>query len=270
MAWIELQEVSLEYKSYRHKFVGQEVLSKTPALQDVNLDVRDKEFVSIVGPSGCGKTTLLRLVAGLLSPDAGQILLDGIPVNGPSEKLAMVFQNIALLPWRTARKNVELALELRHHRAVTGEEASRVGKYLELVGLKGFENYFPHKLSGGMQQRVGLARALAVEPEVLLMDEPFGALDAQTRTLLQDELLKICSQFSTTILFITHDIDEAIYLSDRVTIMTRRPGCVKQILDIDLPTPRYEFDTRSSPRFLEFRRLAWSSIKEEIEGSEAP
>ncbi len=266
MARIDVQGVTLHYKTYKERFVGREVTARTPALDDVTLSIGDKEFVSIVGPSGCGKTTLLRLVAGLLLPDAGRILIDGAAVDGPSEDLAMVFQNIALLPWNTARENVELSIELRHHRPLVREESTRIARYLELVGLKGFEDYYPHKLSGGMQQRVGLARALAVEPEVLLMDEPFGALDAQTRTLLQEELLKICGHYSTTILFVTHDIDEAVYLSDRVIIMTRRPGRVKQILDIDLPNPRYEFDTRSSARFLDLRSQAWSAIKAEIEG----
>ncbi len=233
-------------------------------LRDVNISLEKDEFVSIVGPSGCGKTTLLRIAAGLIETDAGQILIDGNLVNGPSPNVAVVFQQPGLLPWRTARKNAEFALEVFYHRPLKGDEQKQVEQFLNLVGLKGFEGYYPHQLSGGMQQRVGLARALLRKPEVLLMDEPFGALDAQTRLILQDELLRIRHREAQTVLFVTHDLDEAIYLSDKVAILTKRPGCVKKVLEVDLQQPRYDYDVRSHPRFLDLRRTAWETLKAEI------
>jgi ABC-type nitrate/sulfonate/bicarbonate transport system ATPase subunit len=221
------------------------------ALYDISLAIRKNEFVSLLGPSGCGKTTLIRIIAGLLTADRGEVLVNAQTVNAPGRDRCMVFQQFGLLPWRTVVSNVEFGLEIdgmaKDERRTTAE------KYLELVGLKGFENYFPHQISGGMQQRVGIARALSKKPEILLMDEPFGAVDAQTREQLQEELLKIWAQTETTVVFVTHSIDEAIYLSDRVVVMQARPGRIKEEVKIDLPRPRWEGDIKADPRFAQLR-----------------
>jgi len=235
------------------------------ALADFNLMLGGGRFVSVVGPSGCGKTTLLRMAAGLIVPDSGTIKLDGAVLTGPSPKMSMVFQGIGLMPWKTIEGNVALGIQLQaHRRKLTAAERQFVYDTLALVGLKGFEHYYPHQLSGGMQQRVGLARALVRQPEILLMDEPFGALDAQTRTVLQDELLTLWGRVKSTVLFITHDLDEAIYLSDTVVIMGRRPGRIKQVLDVKLPQPRTSYDARAESEFARLRSIAWQSIKEEL------
>ena len=236
------------------------------ALEDFTLTVDSGRFVTVVGPSGCGKTTLLRMAAGLVpSDDGGVIRIDGELLAGPSPKMSMVFQGIGLMPWKSIFDNVALGLQLQAHRSkLTGDERERIAATLALVGLTGFERYYPHQLSGGMQQRVGLARALVRQPEILLMDEPFGALDAQTRAVLQDELLAIWNRVKSTVLFITHDLDEAIYLSDRVVIMSRRPGRIKQVLEVNLPRPRFSYDARAEPEFARLRSIAWQSIKEEL------
>jgi NitT/TauT family transport system ATP-binding protein len=235
------------------------------AVDGFSLKVDTGRFVTVVGPSGCGKTTLLRMAAGLMPMDSGQIMLDGILLENPSPKMSMVFQGIGLMPWKTIRDNVALGLQLQSHRAtLTADENQNVRATLEMVGLKGFESYYPYQLSGGMQQRVGLARALVRQPEVLLMDEPFGALDAQTRAVLQDELLGLWMRTKSTVLFITHDLDEAIYLSDTVVIMCRRPGRIKEVLDVRLPQPRYSYDVRAEKEFVRLRNIAWKSIKEEL------
>ncbi len=235
------------------------------AIDDFNLKVEGGRFVTVVGPSGCGKTTLLRMAAGLIPSDVGEIRLDGKVLLRPSPKMSMVFQGIGLMPWRTIAGNVAMGVELQAHRQkLTTEESGAVDAALAMVGLSGFERYYPHQLSGGMQQRVGLARALVRQPEILLMDEPFGALDAQTRTVLQDELLALWGRVRSTVLFITHDLDEAIYLSDRVVIMRRRPGRIKEVLHVALPHPRYGYDARSDKEFARLRSVAWRSIKEEL------
>ncbi|HKT19410.1 MAG TPA: ABC transporter ATP-binding protein [Stellaceae bacterium] len=235
------------------------------ALDDFSLKIDGGRFVSVVGPSGCGKTTLLRMAAGLIPSDSGEIRLDGIALQNPSPKMSMVFQGIGLMPWKTIIDNVALGVQLQAHRAkLTDGELQRVEATLALVGLSGFERYYPHQLSGGMQQRVGLARALVRQPEILLMDEPFGALDAQTRTVLQDELLTLWGRVKSTVLFITHDLDEAIYLSDKVVVMGRRPGRIKEVLEVNLPQPRYGYDTRAEKEFARLRSIAWQSIKEEL------
>jgi NitT/TauT family transport system ATP-binding protein len=235
------------------------------ALADFSLKVDGGRFVSVVGPSGCGKTTLLRMAAGLMPWDGGEIRLDGDELTGPSPKMSMVFQAIGLMPWKSVQSNVALGIQLQaHRRTLTGQETELVGATLAMVGLKGFEHYYPYQLSGGMQQRVGLARALVRQPEILLMDEPFGALDAQTRAVLQDELLSLWGRVKSTVLFITHDLDEAIYLSDLVVIMGRRPGRIKQVLQVKLPRPRYSYDVRAEPEFARLRSIAWQSIKEEL------
>ncbi|MPZ82980.1 MAG: ATP-binding cassette domain-containing protein [Actinophytocola sp.] len=230
-----------------------------PVLADVNFEVREQEFVAVIGPSGCGKTTLIKIIHGLLPAEHGVVELNGKPVTNPSTACGFVFQHAGLLPWRTAQKNVEFGLETkgvaRAERARVAEEA------LTLVGLTGFEDYYPHQLSGGMQQRVGLARALARGPDVLLMDEPFGALDAQTRERMQEELLKINELTKKTVVFVTHDLDEAVYLADRVVVLAARPGRVREIVDINLPRPRPPAaDTKSMAEFVDKRRLIWSLI----------
>ncbi len=255
----ELDIVSVR-KSYRSP-TGENLL----ALADFSLKIGGGRFVTVVGPSGCGKTTLLRMAAGLVPTDVGEIRLDGARLTGPSPKMSMVFQGIGLMPWKTVAGNVTLGIQLQAHRhKLADKELGLVNSTLELVGLKGFEHYYPHQLSGGMQQRVGLARALVRQPEILLMDEPFGALDAQTRAVLQDELLSLWGRVNSTVLFITHDLDEAIYLSDLVVIMSRRPGRIKQVLEVKLPQPRYRYDARAEPEFARLRSIAWQSIKEEL------
>jgi NitT/TauT family transport system ATP-binding protein len=221
-------------------------------LDDVSFDVHEQEFVSILGPSGCGKTTLARILVGIEPLDRGDILLDGKPAGPPGEGRCLVFQNYGLLAWRTVRENVELGLELRG--VPKGEREEQANKYIELVGLAGFEKHFPHQISGGMQQRTGLARALSMQPRLLLMDEPFGSLDAQMRTLLQDSLLRICEATRTTVLFVTHSVEEAVYLSDRILIFSARPGRQVAEVNVDLPKPRYDYDARSDPRFTDIRK----------------
>jgi len=232
-----------------------------PVLDDLSLAVADLEFVAIVGPSGCGKSTFLRIVDGLVPPDSGTIRLNGAVVNGPGHGRGMVFQSFDLFPWRTAIGNVEFGLEMKN--LPRAERRDRARHWIELVGLQGFENSYPHELSGGMQQRVGIARALAIEPEVLLMDEPFGALDVQTRDLLQDELLAIWQRERKTVLFVTHSIEEAIYLADRVLIFTPRPARIERVVDIPFGRPRCE-DMKSDPVFVELRREIWQSLKQGV------
>jgi sulfonate transport system ATP-binding protein len=230
------------------------------ALYNVSLTIRKNEFVSLLGPSGCGKTTLIRIIAGLLPPDRGEIVVNGRPVTAPGRDRCMVFQQFGLLPWRTVLSNVEFGLEIEG--APKDQRFEIAEKYLELVGLKGFEHYYPHQISGGMQQRVGIARALSKKPDILLMDEPFGAVDAQTREQLQEELLKIWAQTDTTVVFVTHSIDESIYLSDRVVVMQARPGRIKEEVAVDLPRPRWEGDVKADPRFAQLR----ASLRESLRG----
>jgi NitT/TauT family transport system ATP-binding protein len=227
------------------------------ALQDVSFDVRPGEFVSLVGPSGCGKTTLLRIINGLITPEEGTVtVMGGRPEPGPD--LAMVFQSARLLPWRTVSGNIEFALAMRgHHKA---ERRQRALALLGAVGLRDFADAFPHQLSGGMQQRVGLARALAVEPKVLLMDEPFAALDAMTREVLRKELLQMWARRRMAIVFVTHDIDEAVYLSQRVVLLRPRPGRIDEVVEVNLPEPRWEHDPRPTPQFTALRNHLWDRI----------
>jgi NitT/TauT family transport system ATP-binding protein len=206
------------------------------ALDNINLEVKVSEFLCILGPSGCGKTSLLRMVAGLDYPSSGEILLDGETVRGPSPDRGMVFQEYSLFPWRTVIKNVTFGLKIQ---GVDQEHQYEIAeRYIELVGLKGFEQSYPHELSGGMKQRVAIARALATDPAILLMDEPFGSVDAQTRNLLQKELLEIWKRTEKTVLFVTHSVDEAIYLADRIAVMSARPGRIITCMDIEIPRPR--------------------------------
>lgn len=230
------------------------------ALDDVSLDVADGTFLSLVGPSGSGKSTLLDLLGGLTTPTSGEILIDGEPVRGPGLDRGVVFQQYALFPWRTARANVEFGLE--GGPLGKRQRAERAREYLALVGLSGFEDRYPHELSGGMKQRVAIARSLAYDPAVLLMDEPFAALDAQTREQLQDELLRIWRRTGKTIVFITHGIDEAVYLGQRVAVLTSRPGRLKAVVDIELGDRGG--DVRSDPAFGRQRHRLWELLHDEV------
>jgi NitT/TauT family transport system ATP-binding protein len=254
MSHLSVEDVSLVYRNTR---TG----SEFRALDKMSLNVEKGEFVTVVGPSGCGKSSLLMLIAALLKPSTGKIELSGKPVVAPGSDRALVFQDFALLPWRTVIKNVELGLELK---GVPAEERTDVARrHIAMVGLRDFERHFPHQLSGGMRQRVGIARALSVEPEVLLMDEPFGALDAQIRTLMAVELLKIWERERKTIIFITHDIDESIYLADRVVVMSASPGRIIEEIPITLPRPR-ELGIRNAPEFAEYRHRIWGLLEEQV------
>jgi NitT/TauT family transport system ATP-binding protein len=231
------------------------------ALAQFDLDVAEGEFLSIVGPSGCGKSTFLNVLLGLLRPDSGDLMVDGKRIAGPGTDRAMVFQEFGLLPWRTVQANVELGLELKRLPPDKRRAISR--PLIDMIGLSGFEQHYPHELSGGMKQRVGLARALATDPKVLLMDEPFAALDAQTRDIMQAELLRVWQQARKTVLFVTHQIEEAVYLSDRVMVMTRRPGHAKKVFDIALPRPR-DYEMRVTPQFNDIKLAIWQSLRDEI------
>jgi ABC-type nitrate/sulfonate/bicarbonate transport system ATPase subunit len=234
--------------------------------KDVSLSLRDGEFVSVVGPSGCGKTTLLRVINGLMPRTSGEIFIDGKSAAEIDHELVMgfVFQGASLLPWRTSLKNVLLGLEGRGTNAAEAERIAR--KFLDLVGLSGFENHYPHELSGGMQQRVNLARALAVNPRILLMDEPFAALDAQTRNFMQLELLRIWRETRKTVIFVTHMIAEAILLSDRVIVFSHRPGTIRSEFQVPLERPR-TMEMRADPRFLELENILWKQIEAEVNAS---
>ncbi|WP_238368538.1 ABC transporter ATP-binding protein [Mesobacterium pallidum] len=227
------------------------------AIEDLSFDVRPGEFVSLVGPSGCGKTTLLRLIDGLVAPDRGTVLVNGRPPD-PTYNMAMVFQSSRLLPWRTVAGNIDFVLGLRGH--APKARKSRVQALLGAVGLREFAEAYPHELSGGMQQRVGLARALAVEPEVLLMDEPFAALDAMTRETLRGELLRLWDRRRMAVVFVTHDIDEAIILSQRIIVLRPRPGRIDAVVPVDLPEPRWQTDPRGLPAYADLRRALWDRI----------
>jgi NitT/TauT family transport system ATP-binding protein len=232
------------------------------AFQDLDLEIRANESLCVVGPSGCGKTTLLRCLAGLIQPSEGTVFLDDQPVRKPSPDVAMVFQHFGLFPWKTVLENVAYGLKLR------GVSKSRwpelVDPYLQLVGLGSCAGMYPYQLSGGMQQRAGLARALVLNPQVLLMDEPFGSLDAQTRELLQEELARILEREQRTMVFITHSIDEAIVLGDRIVVMSTRPGRVREILQVDLPRPRDLQASRRSQRYAELRQHIWDELRPEV------
>ncbi len=225
------------------------------AIDNVSLEVEEGELICITGPSGCGKTTILRIIAGLEKQTSGRVLVNGKDIRSPGPDRGMVFQEFALFPWRSVRRNVEFGLELRN---IPKDELRRVSdKYIDLVGLKGFEDFHPNELSGGMKQRVGIARALANDPSILLMDEPFGALDAQTRNQMQKELLRIWGETKKTILFITHSVDEAVFLSDRIIVMSTKPGKVKSIYNVELPRPR----DRSDPEFISLRKTVLDELE---------
>ncbi|MDR1166637.1 MAG: ABC transporter ATP-binding protein [Deltaproteobacteria bacterium] len=229
------------------------------ALEDFSLAVNAGEFVSIVGPSGCGKSTLLDIIAGLSKADSGTVRVSGLEVTGPGLDRGVVLQGYALFPWRTVRKNIEFGLEMK---GASAKERREIGqKYLELVSLTGFEDRYPHELSGGMKQRVAIARALAYDPEVLLMDEPFAAVDAQTREILQDELLSIWEKTRKTIVFVTHSIDEAVLLADRVVVMTANPGKIRAVHAVNLPRPRSNHATRLSREYQDLRQKIYQGLQ---------
>ncbi len=256
--YIEGAPVKVHIDNVVKKFNGRN--GEMIALNGVTLDIHDNEFICVVGPSGCGKSTLLNIIAGLLEPTSGEVYCDGKLVEGTGTDRGVVFQQYALFPWLTVKKNVRFALEMR---GVKGKEADELAmKYLEKVDLVKFANHYPKELSGGMKQRVAIARAYAAEPQVLLMDEPFGALDAQTRTQLQSELLETWEKDRKTCFFITHDVDEAIILAQKVIVMSARPGRVKAVIDIDIPYPRDQ-ETKMSPRFLELKNEIWSLVYQE-------
>lgn len=245
-----------------HKTFSTRSQGQFTAIEDITLDVKEGEFMVIVGPSGCGKSTLLDLLGGLTAPTRGRIVLDGKPITSPGLDRGIVFQQYALFPWRTALGNVEFGLETK---GVPERERRALARgYLALVGLEGFEDRYPYELSGGMKQRVAIARSLAYDPEVLMMDEPFAALDAQTRETLQAELLGIWERARKTIIFITHGIDEAVYLGQRVAIMTSRPGRIKRVIDIPPELSSKDEDVRSRPEFGRVRHEVWSALREEV------
>ncbi len=238
------------------------------ALKEIDLEVGDKEFVAIVGPSGCGKTTCLRLVAGFDFPSSGKVLVDEQPIRRPRPERAVVFQQFALFPWKTVHDNIELGL--RNQSVAKAEREERINRILELMNLTAYAKHFPHQLSGGMQQRVAIARAYVLDPDVLLMDEPFGALDAQTRVVMQEELVRLARRNPRTVLFITHAVEEAVYLADRVAIMTRAPGRIKEVLDIRSIREAEDWDSYEKiedvmdlESFVHLRTHIWRSLREE-------
>jgi NitT/TauT family transport system ATP-binding protein len=249
----------IELRGCRKAFPSHNGQAPVVALAGVDLTVQPREFVCLLGPSGCGKTTLLKAIAGLLPLDEGEIRIDGQPVTGPGNDCAMVFQDFALLPWADVVSNVAFGLELRGVPRETREQRAR--ELIAAVGLAGFEHHRPRHLSGGMQQRVGLARALAVDPKILLMDEPFGAVDAQTRRLLQEDLLALLDRTRKTVVFVTHSMDEAVRLGDRVVLMTPRPGRVRHTVEVGLPRPRPP-DVEKHPRFAELKDYLWQQLRE--------
>ncbi|MCO5734241.1 ABC transporter ATP-binding protein [Rhizobium sp. SSA_523] len=247
-------KISFQNVSKTFTIAGQ---SSFQALQGLNLDIEDGEFITVVGPSGCGKSTAMNIAAGLTAPTAGQVLVDQVPVSGPGPERGVIFQQYALFPWLTVRQNVEFGLQVAGH--PRAERRRIADHFIRLVGLSDFSDSLPKTLSGGMKQRCAIARAYAVNPKILLMDEPFGALDALTRVQLQDQLLATWSQERRTVMFITHDVDEAVYLASRVIVMAARPGRLHKIVPVDLPYPRTE-EMRLSTEFSALRNEVWRSV----------
>ena len=249
MALIDVENLSVTFT--RNAASG--AVSSVEVLQDLSFGISESEVCVIVGPSGAGKTTFLRAVQGLLAPNSGRVRIDASAVEGPRKDCGFVFQSFGLLPWRSVQANVEFGLEIRNVPSPRRREIA--DGYIEMVGLRGFEHHHPHELSGGMQQRVGLARALAINPRVLLLDEPFASLDAQTRETMQEELLRIQNREKKTMIFVTHSIEEAVYLADRVVVFTRRPSRILEIIDVPLPHPRWEHpeEFRAQPEFVKLR-----------------
>ena len=255
---IEIERISKRFMRMGEGGVSEPFI----ALNDFTLKIRDQEFVSFIGPSGCGKTTMLRIIDGLTDADTGKVEIDGQAVTGPGPDRAVVFQDFALMPWATVLENVCFPLEVRG--ASRREREAIARRCIETVGLKGFEHVYPSALSGGMQQRAGLARALTVEPKILLMDEPFGAVDAQTRHLLQEELISIWERQHQTVVFVTHSMEEAVLLSDRVVIMEPSPGRVAEVLDVPIPRPRQADIVRRSAEFVDLSNYVWDRLRQII------
>jgi NitT/TauT family transport system ATP-binding protein len=262
----------IELRKLRQVYLVRNQEKKRPeefvALDDFTLSIDEGAFVAIVGPSGCGKSTLLDIVAGLTKSRGGEIVIDGRLVTGPALDRGFIMQGYALFPWRTTLRNVEYGLEVKH--VPRKRRAEIANQFIDLVGLKGFEDRYPNELSGGMRQRVAIARSLAYDPKVLLMDEPFAAVDAQTREVLQDELLRIWEKTGKTIIFVTHSIDEAVLLADRVVVMTNRPGRIKKIVTIDLPRPRTAGDMRASADYSIIVRRVWELLNNAEAAGAAP
>jgi NitT/TauT family transport system ATP-binding protein len=254
----------IEARNVTHAFAQADSKTTVPVLDNVSVTIETGKFVSFLGPSGCGKTTLLRIIDGLVRPTSGEIRIDDVEVHKPARDRAMVFQEFNLLPWRTALQNIEFALEL--HGVPSNERRERAQEALRRVSLEKFAKYYPHQLSGGMKQRIGLARALATNPKHLLMDEPFGALDPLVRELLQIDLLKLLEEQSRTIVFVTHSVDEAVFLSDRIVIFRAHPGSILSTIDIDLPKHRWSNDEeiKASPEFVHYRQQIWHLLKEQM------
>lgn len=231
-------------------------------LDGIDLTIRENEFLTIIGPSGCGKTTLLRIIASLIPADTGEVRVEDRVVQEPSSERAMVFQSFGLFPWKTVLENVKFPLTIA--KVPAAEATERAMTYLAKVGLDHAAQAHPHQLSGGMQQRVGLARALATEPDVLLMDEPFGAIDAQTRELMQEELMRLWQETQKTVVFVTHDLDEAVLLADRVLLLSPAPGRVRQLVDVELPRPRTDYDVRANADFVRVRGELWSALRGDL------
>jgi NitT/TauT family transport system ATP-binding protein len=234
------------------------------ALHPTDLDIRPREFIALVGPSGCGKSTILNMIAGLMRPTAGEVLYEGQPVTGPNRRVGYMTQKDTLLPWRTTKDNIKIALELKSHATPRAEAEDRVRQIIELVGLKGFENHTPGELSGGMRKRAAMARTLIYEPETLLMDEPFGALDSQLKLLMLDQLQSLTQHRRMSVVFVTHDLGEAITLSDRIVVLSARPGRIRAIHDVRLERPRDVFKVRFTPAFSEQHERLWDELKDDI------
>ncbi len=263
LAGLATNAAKIRVSGLRHQYRtsdGQALL----AIEDLSFEVADGDVLTVVGPSGCGKSTLVHLLAGLVRPSAGTLIVDGQLVRGPGRDRGVVFQELAILPWRTVRGNIGHGLEIA--RVPRMERERIVGGYIEMVGLRGFEERYPHELSGGMKQRVAVARTLAADPKVILMDEPFASVDAQTRITLQEELLRISLQTRKTIIFVTHSVDEAVFLGDRVLVLTRRPGRLKEVVEVPLSRASRTWDgVAGNPSFLEVRERVLKSVRAEVE-----
>jgi NitT/TauT family transport system ATP-binding protein len=253
---ISASNLTVGYKLHRER-------KRLTALRDISLDVGRGEFVVLVGPSGCGKTTFINVVAGLVEPWEGTVLVNGRPIRGPGPDRAMVFQDYALMPWRTVESNVRMPFEFQDLGLSRQEMDERVRRYIDLVDLTGFEKSFPYELSGGMKQRVGIARALVSEPDILLADEPFAAIDAMTREAMQSELERFVAKTGQTVVFITHSIDEAVILGDRIVVISYRPGQIKEVVDVGLPRPRFDYDVKTRPEYGELRDHIWRLVRDE-------
>jgi NitT/TauT family transport system ATP-binding protein len=256
---IEVRDLAVGYRKQRDETV-------LTAIDGVDVNIARGEFVAVVGPSGCGKTTLLNVIAGLVKPWRGEVLIEGRPVREPGPGRAMVFQDYALMPWRSVEANIRFGVEFREHLS-KGELDERIARYMELVGLTGFERSYPYELSGGMRQRVGIARALVSEPQILLADEPFGAVDAMTREAMQGELERIIAETGQTVILITHSIDEALTLADRIVVISHRPGKVLAEIEVPFRRPRRDYDVKADPNWTPLREQLWDLLRAEALGA---